>query len=201
MRIGMGVLCLTIMGVLPAIAAAPAGLTDQLRQGGYVLLMRHASSPATPPDAATADPENPQHERQLDDKGKANAKAMGAAFKTLQIPVSQVFSSPTFRARQMVKLAGFGTPKLVQELGDQGHSMERISGASPAEWLKNAVAKKPAPGRNTILVTHLPNIAAAFPDQAQGLADGETLVFKPDGQGHATLVAKVGIEEWPETVH
>lgn len=201
MRIGIGLLSLAIMGVLPALAAVPTGLTDQLRRGGYVLLMRHASSPLTTPDAATADPENPQRERQLDDKGKASAKSMGEAFKVLHIPVGQVFSSPTYRARQTVKLMGFGTPILVQELGDQGHSMQRITGASSAEWLKMTVAKKPASGRNTVLVTHMPNIAAAFPDQASGLADGETLVFKPDGQGHAALVAKVGIEEWQGSVH
>jgi phosphohistidine phosphatase SixA len=192
---------MVILAMLPVKAAQAAGLADQLRQGGYVLLMRHASSPTTPPDAAAADPGNPQHERQLDEKGKTAAKAMGTAFNSLHIPLGKIFSSPAFRARQTVQLAGFGSPELVQELGDQGHSMERITGASSAEWLKKAVAEKPMSGRNTILVTHMPNIAAAFPDQAEGLADGETLVFKPDGRGHAALVAKVGIEEWTGMAH
>jgi hypothetical protein len=43
----------------------------------------------------------------------------------------------------------------------------------------------------------MPNIAASFPDRAKDLKDGETLIFKPDGHGHAELVAKVAIEEWP----
>ena len=46
-------------------------------------------------------------------------------------------------------------------------------------------------------MTHLPNIAAAFPQLASGLADGEALIFDPDGKGQPILVARVKIEEWP----
>lgn len=70
------------------------------------------------------------------------------------------------------------------------------NGPGPAAWLKAKVSEKPAAGRNTIVVTHMPNITAAFPDQANGLQDGETLAFKPDGHGHAELVAKIPIEDW-----
>ncbi len=181
----------------PALAA-PAGLPGQLGHGGYVLLMRHASSPANPPDKALADPENTADERQLDDTGRASARAMGEAFRALRIPLGQVFSSPTYRTRETVQLAGFGAPVLAPELGDQGQSMARITGAGPVAWLKEKVVESPPPGRNTILVTHMPNITAAFPGEAAGLKDGETLVFKPDGHGHADLVAKVEIGEWPQ---
>ena len=191
------ILALLLGMAAPAFAAAPAGLAGQLRQGGYVLVMRHASSPATPPDKAEADPGNVADERQLDDKGRASARAMGEAFRELRIPLGQVFSSPTYRARETARLAGFGTPVPVPALGDQGQSMMRISAEGPTQWLKNKVGEAPAPGRNTILITHMPNIAAAFPDQAAGLKDGETLVFKPDGHGHAHLVGRVEIEEWP----
>lgn len=191
------ILALLLGMAAPALAVAPPGLADRLRQGGYVLVMRHASSPATRPDKAQADPGNVADERQLDDKGRASARAMGEAFRKLRIPLGQVFSSPTYRARETARLAGFGTPVPAPALGDQGQSMMRISAEGPTQWLKNKVGEAPAPGRNTILVTHMPNIAAAFPDQAAGLKDGETLVFKPDGHGHADLVGRVEIEEWP----
>jgi phosphohistidine phosphatase SixA len=180
--------------------AAPLtpGLMDELRHGGYVLVMRHASSPANPPDKSAADPENVTLERQLDEKGRMTAEAMGRAFKSMHIPVGEVFSSPTYRARETIRLAGFGMPETVPALGDQGHSMARLNGSGPSAWLKAQVAEKPASGRNTIIVTHMPNIAAAFPDQANDLQDGETLVFKPDGQGHTELVAKIPIEDWSE---
>jgi hypothetical protein len=52
-------------------------------------------------------------------------------------------------------------------------------------------------GSCTVLVIHLPNIAAAFPALARGVTEGDSLVFGPDGKGGATLVARVKIEEWP----
>ena len=51
-------------------------------------------------------------------------------------------------------------------------------------------------GTNTLLVTHNPNLIAAFPRDAVSMADGEALVFGPDGRGGATLIARVKIEEW-----
>ena len=39
-------------------------------------------------------------------------------------------------------------------------------------------------------------MAEAFPTATQGLADGEALVFRPDGHGGASMVARVKIEEW-----
>jgi phosphohistidine phosphatase SixA len=187
--------------MVPAWAAPlPPDLVKALGQGGYVLVMRHASSPATPPTKSVADPENTGLERQLDEKGRKSAEAMGQAFRSLRIPVDEIFSSPTYRARETIKLAGFGAPKTVAELGDQGHSMARLNGPGPATWLKAKAAEKPAAGHDTLIVTHMPNIAAAFPDDAAGLQDGETLVFKPDGRGHASMVAKVPIEDWTNSV-
>jgi phosphohistidine phosphatase SixA len=189
-------LALGLMTVPAWAAPLKPGLADQLRQGGYVLVMRHASSPATPPDKSMADKENVALERQLDERGRQSAQAMGRSFKTLHIPVGEVFSSPTYRALETVRLAAFGTPKSVAELGDQGHSMQRLNGPGPAAWLKAKVAEQPAAGRNTLIVTHMPNITAAFPQYAAGLQDGETLVFRPKGKGGADMIARVPIEDW-----
>ena len=75
--------------------------------------------------------------------------------------------------------------------------MQASAVAGEAGWLKSQVAEAPAPGTDTIIVTHMPNIVAAFGGAATGMTDGETLVFKPDGHGGAELVAKLPIEDWP----
>ena len=49
--------------------------------------------------------------------------------------------------------------------------------------------------RNTVIVTHMPNIARAFPAWGS-VADGETVIVRPDGKGGMTVTAKVKIEEW-----
>jgi phosphohistidine phosphatase SixA len=172
-------------------------LTKALQRGGYVLVMRHAASPAAPPSAAEADPGNPQQERQLDAEGKAAATAMGAAVRKLHLRIGRVWSSPTYRALETARLAELPQPTAAAELGDHGQSMSAATGDQSA-WLKAKAAERPRAGVDNVLITHMPNIAAAFGDAAKGLGDGEALVFQPDGKGHAELVARIPMADWPK---
>jgi phosphohistidine phosphatase SixA len=176
---------------------AGADLARALRQGGYVLLMRHASSPIAPPDKALAEPDNPKPERQLDGAGKAAARAMGQAVQALGIPVGQVESSPTYRALQTARLAQLPAPQTFAQLGEGGGGMQ-AQGADQGAWLRAKVAEPPRAGTDTVIITHLPNIRAAYPALgAGGVADGEALVFLPDGKGGAALAGRIRIEDWP----
>ena len=47
-----------VAGTAQAEPLSGTALVTALRQGGYVLLMRHASSPPTPPTAGTAEHDN-----------------------------------------------------------------------------------------------------------------------------------------------
>ena len=172
-----------------------AALVHALERGGYVLVMRHASSPPEPPAKESADAENTRDERQLDEKGRTTATAMGTALHELKISVGTVLSSPTYRALQTVKYAQLGTALTYAELGDNGKSMQGGTEAQ-ALWLQNRVKQFPS-GTNTFIVTHNPNMTAAFPQIGSPVADGEVLVFGPDGKGGATIVARIKIEEWP----
>jgi len=171
-------------------------LVKALRQGGYVLVMRHTSSPREAPAKSAANADNVNVERQLDQEGRDTATAMGKALRDLKIPIGEVLSSPTYRALETVKYAQLGTPRAYAELGDNGQSMSGGTEAQAA-WLRKRVTQFPA-GVNTIIVTHFPNLTRAFPQWASGVADGETLVLGPDGKGGAALVARIKIEEWPK---
>jgi phosphohistidine phosphatase SixA len=190
------------MSVLLLTAAAHAqtlsgeALAKALRQGGYVIVMRHASSPREVPDKQTANPDNTKPERQLDQTGRATATAMGKALRDLKIPIGEVFTSPTYRALETVRLAQFPAPKPTPELGDNGQSMAGGTEAQAA-WLQKIVTQFPS-GNNTLVVTHFPNLTRAFPQQANGVEDGEALIFGPDGKGGAKVVARVKIEDWPK---
>ena len=170
-------------------------LVAALQRGGYVIALRHAASPRTPPDAATANADNPARERQLDDTGRRTAAAMGQALRRLGIPVGVVWSSPTYRALETVRLAGLPAPRLQESLGDGGHSMQQAS-ADQATWLRQQAATSPG-ATNVVIVTHFPNLSAAFPDYTRDLADGEALILAADGKGGARLVARVRITDWP----
>ena len=171
-------------------------LVKALQHGGYVIVMRHASSPRETPSAETANAENTNHERQLDEAGRSSAIAMGKALHELNIPVGAVFTSPTYRALETVRLAQLPAPQTVAELGDGGQSMQASNDAQSA-WLQKKITELPK-GTNTIVVTHFPNMSRAFPQSTSGLADGEALVFGSDGKGRTTLIARVKIEEWPK---
>jgi phosphohistidine phosphatase SixA len=190
---------LATVGMAQGQSLSGKALATALRSGGYVLVMRHASSPRTPPDPAHANADNVQHERQLDDQGRASARAMGEAMRHLQIPIGEVLSSPTYRALETVRLAQLGQPKTYSQLGDGGQSMQADPTGTRATWLREKVAQTPMAGTNTIVVTHFPNVNEAFVKDAVGLADGEALVFRPDGQGGALYIGRIKIEEWSQS--
>lgn len=185
-----------VFGAAHAESLTGADLVAALQHGGYVIVMRHASSPRVPPLAADTDRANINHERQLDESGRKTARDMGVALKALRIPIGEVWSSPTFRALETIRLAGLPQPKTAVELGDGGQSMQAVGG-DMASWLKAKVAHSPPVGTDTVIVTHAPNIAAAFGRAASDTADGEALVFHPVNQRTPELVGRIKIERWP----
>jgi phosphohistidine phosphatase SixA len=105
-----------------------------------------------------------------------------------------VLASPTYRALETVRLGQFGTPTPVAELGEGPQGMQGVTEAQAA-WLRTRVTQKPGTG-NTIVVTHNPNLARAFPEWGSTVAQGETVVVRPDGTGIAVL-GRIKMDEWP----
>jgi phosphohistidine phosphatase SixA len=190
-----GIATLMALAVVIQGQAAPSGdaLIASLKQGGYVLVMRHASSPRDVPDKATANADNPGMECQLDEAGRTGSTAMGTALRNLKIPVGDVLSSPTYRARETVRLAQLPNPQLHGELGDAGQSMQGVT-ETAAAWLRARALTLPT-ATNTIIVTHMPNIERSFPEWG-AVAEGEVVVVGPDGKGGAQPLGRIKIEDW-----
>src|SRR5258705_7614591 len=93
----------------PAAGALAQGVDMQalvagMKQGGYVIVFRHG---ATNRDQADTDPlnlDNVAKQRQLSEQGKQVARDVGAAIKTLQIPLGKVYTSRFFRAVETGRL-------------------------------------------------------------------------------------------------
>jgi len=166
-------------------------LVNALKSGGYVIVMRHASSPRELPDSTEARPGNTNRERQLDAAGQRDATAMGNALRRLRIPIAQVESSPTYRTLETANFAGFSEVVLRDALGNQG--MVNSSEISRA-WLRERVTNAPSQG-NRLIITHQPNIIGAF-TELEAVAEGEALVFAPD-TGNATPIGRIRISQWP----
>ena len=182
------------IGVADGQERSPNELVNALKSGGHVLVMRHASSPREAPSKEVANADNTKLERQLDEAGRRGATAMGEAIRALRIPIGTALSSPTYRAMETVRLARLDSPTTVIELGDGGQSMQGINEAQ-AGWLRAKAAEVPRSG-NAILVTHQPNLSRAFPEWGSTVADGETVVIRPDGKGGISVIGRIRIDDW-----
>src|SRR5438094_9696492 len=96
-------------------AQPSADLVRQLREGGYVLFMRHTSTDFSQNDSRMTSYEDCANQRNLTDKGRAEARDIGAHVKRLGIPIGEVLASPFCRTMETARLA-FGTAKAMNEV-------------------------------------------------------------------------------------
>jgi phosphohistidine phosphatase SixA len=192
----LGVFALSIiLGATGSVAMAQGSSTDEvlaaLRNGGYIIFMRHANAPGELPTSATAAPGNDGLERQLDEKGRNDARNFGDAIRRLGVPVSSIEVSPTFRTRQTAALAGF-TAVTIQDFLLE----ESMVGVTPArlQALKAELARRPASG-NRLFISHSGNIMASFPELDPTIEQGEALIVDPSNPGQP-LLARVPITRW-----
>ena len=74
--------------------------------------------------------------------------------------------------------------------------MTPIENDRRAEALKKLAGTMPEAGKNTLIVTHKPNIIDAFGKDWFEVKEGEASVFKPDSSGKAVLVARLQAADW-----
>src|SRR5690349_670615 len=98
-----------LVSALPALAQSPAAPAwiGQLREGGFVVVMRHGATHADQVDAKPFDPSDIVHQRQLNDQGRATARIMGAALHGMEVPVFEVRTSLYHRAVETGMLLGY----------------------------------------------------------------------------------------------
>src|SRR3981081_3368494 len=115
---------ISLLWVVPALAqssatVAPAWIAA-LRDGGYVIVVRHGATYADQADTNPFDPKDTAHQRQLNDAGRAAAKSMGDALRKLKIPVGKVQTSQFQRAVETGTLLGFGEVSSTADIAEGG---------------------------------------------------------------------------------
>jgi phosphohistidine phosphatase SixA len=166
-----------------------------LREGGHVIVFRHG---ATHQDQADTDPlnlKNVAQQRQLNEQGRALARAIGDALRKLRIPVAQVHTSMFNRAVETGLLMGFATLTASVDLTEGGLVVTPIENNRRAQVLRALAATPPPAGSNAVIVTHKPNIMDAFGRDWFDVREGEASVFKPQAGGYK-LSVRVPAEEW-----
>lgn len=181
---------LLVLAALLAVAGSAAAdsaddaLWRAIAGGGHVLLIRHAAT-----EAGTGDPpgfrlDDCSTQRNLSAAGRAEARALGAAFRAHRVPVTEVRSSPWCRCLDTARLAFGGAStwaalsSLYNDNRDETEAARRREVLAYVESLMAAGGGKP--GGNLVLVTHNFNIRSLVgvsPRQAEVVvtrfADGE----------------------------
>ncbi len=198
----VGLVALICLVPLRAPAADISKIVPMLKQGGYVLVLRHGATDESQKDVYPFVFNDMTKQRQLSDQGRKVARDMGAAIKILGIPIGQIYSSKLNRAIETGSLVSPAHITPVSELTDSGagsaSAMANPNGANTkiGNAIRALVNKPPAMGTNNLLVTHKPNIADAFGKELADVKEAETLIFRPNPSGPPTLVGRVQASEW-----
>ena len=170
-------------------------LVQALRAGGLVIVVRHG---ATFPGQADTDPlnfDNIAAQRNLNDKGKALAKAFGDAIRQARVPVGRVFTSKYNRAYETAVIAGFKDIEKTADITEGGLIVSPNENARRMDAFRKLLGTAPMPGTNTILITHKPNIVDALGKDWFDVKEGEASIFRPENGGYK-LLARVQMDEW-----
>ena len=165
---------------------------DVVAGGDLALLIDQAALD----DEGLLDFDNIAAQRNLNDKGKAAAVALGEAFRRIGAPVGKVYTSRFNRAYETATLAGF---KEIEKTPDLTYAKSAVSpdkNTTNPEAVRKMLGTAPQPGTNTVLITHTPNIVDALGKDWAEVKEGEASIFRP-ANGSYTLVARVQMDDWP----
>jgi len=174
---------------LPVRAISGPELLSELRKGGYVIYFRHTSTDFSRDDSRSKSDDDCDKQRPLTNKGRDEARQIGAAIKELKIPVGTVLASARCRTMETAMLA-FGR---AEKSADARGGLVRDTDPQRYARLRELLSTPPKPGTNRVIASHgNPFYATAG---APYLAEGEAAVVRPLGKDFE-IVARVRHDGW-----
>lgn len=145
------------------------------------LIMRHALAPGFS-DPPYFDVEDCSTQRNLDDRGRAQARRTGKSLRRAGVSVDRVLSSRWCRCLDTARLLDMGPVFELDSLNSFFETRERREAQTAAlrEFLLGL-----EPSFSCLLVTHQVNIVAFL---GRGAASGEVFVFSLDEDGAPTVL-------------
>lgn len=163
-------------------------LADALRNGGYTLFFRHTVTDFDQQDKRLDGSGPCAEQRNLTQKGRDDAQALGKAIAKARIPVDEVLASPFCRTRESAQLM-FGRAIVTDDV--RGGPKEL--GADINDKLIAILRTPPARGTNRAIVGHT-NAFFTISNLAH-LDDGEAAVFAVR-DGKLVVVARIKAADW-----
>lgn len=177
-------------------AELPPDLVAKLRQGGYIIYMRHGPTDKSQRSvekahlaAGSFDLSDCATQRNLSPEGRRLLNLSGGAFRTLGVPVGRLLASRYCRTMETARLFA-GEPEPADDLTPRPDTGE----PGRADALRARLAEPPLPGTNTLIVAHGGIMMAVDGLQPN---EGEALVFAPADAGRShQQVARVKLAAW-----
>lgn len=177
----------------PAAAPSPHALVGALKQGGFILYFRHTATDFSQNDAKSRGPQDCANQRNLIERGRGDARDIGAALKRIGVPVARVLASPTCRTVETAMLIfGRAEPTTAVRGGP-------LSPQDPNRYaaLRKILSTTLPEGENLAIASHgNPFFGVAGPPY---LVEGEMAVVRPKN-GDFEVFARVRPEEWGSLV-
>lgn len=195
---GRLLLCLLLLtGCAAAEKPEPQGplsgkrLVEELRDGGYVIVVRHMATE----EGGVDDPAQPQDcapQRELTDQGRQQARELGEAVQDLDIPIGRVVASPYCRTRETAELA-FGSDVTTDEVLLPLPGTGKPGNDAAIEKVRQLLGEQTPEDQNTVVVTH---ISVIEPVTGATPEEGGSAVFVPEGDGAFRIVAELPPGGW-----
>ena len=168
---------LVLLLVLTPLAAAgttpdTADMVSRMKAGGHILMIRHALAPGSgdPADFTIGDCTT---QRNLDNRGREQARAIGNWLRLKGITSTRVYSSQWCRCLETARLMEMGP---VVEVPALNSFYELVQTREPnLKALNNFISGQPEDGQLIIMVTHFVTISAIA---GRGVSSGEGVLLK-----------------------
>jgi phosphohistidine phosphatase SixA len=148
-----------------------------LRNGGQIVLLTHADAPGVG-EPANFDIENCRTQRNLSERGRLQARRMGALIAARAAPMEEVYSSRYCRTRETADLAFYGGEFEELEALDPFEAESEVAATRIEEIV--AIAEQYSGSGNLFLVTHPETVLVLT---GQRVRAGEATIVAPDDTG------------------
>ena len=183
-------LALLLAAAAPAQTLSGAPLLSALRAGGLVIYFRHASTDFGQNDEQMSGYEDCAKQRNLTERGRDEARQIGASIEQLKLPIGDVLASPFCRTLETARLI-FG--RAVASTAVRGGPARPETADRYAE-LRALLSTPWAQATDRVIVSHgNPFNAVVGPPY---LAEGEAAVIRPLGKEGFVVVARIPKDGW-----
>ena len=190
-----GCLLVFLSGLIPLAMAGvdsdQAEMIERMKAGGHILMIRHALAPGTG-DPANFRIGDCSTQRNLDDRGREQARSIGKFLRSKGIGSARVYSSQWCRCLETAELIDMGS---VVELPALNSFYELTQDREPnLKALRKFIAEQPSDGVLVILVTHQVTISAITD---VGVSSGEGVLLKLNADAPYEIVGRLDFGRSP----